>query len=60
METEPPMTKLQLVETLAKKENLTLKAAESVINIIFDAMAEALIGGERVEIRGFGSFVVKD
>jgi integration host factor subunit beta len=51
---------MQLVETLAKKENLTLKAAESIINIIFDAMTEALIRGDRVEIRGFGSFMVKD
>jgi integration host factor subunit beta len=53
------MNKSQLIETLAKEENLTLKKAEMVVNAIFENMAEALINEERIEIRGFGSFKVK-
>jgi integration host factor subunit beta len=53
------MNKSQLVESLAKSENLALKKAEEVVNTVFDDMEKALIRGERVEIRGFGSFKVK-
>ena len=41
------------------KENLTIKKAEMVVNTLFDNMTEALVGNERIEIRGFGSFKVK-
>ncbi len=54
------MNKSQLIEALAKAENLTIKKAEMVINTIFGAVEEALVQGDRVEIRGFGSFKVKD
>lgn len=54
------MNKSQLIEALAKAENLTIKKAEMVINIIFGSIEEALVDGDRVEIRGFGSFKVKD
>ena len=54
------MNKSQLIEALAKSENLTIKKAELVINTIFGAIEEALVRGDRVEIRGFGSFKVKD
>lgn len=53
------MNKSQLIEALAKAENLTLKKAELVVNAIFENMAEALVRNERIEIRGFGSFKVK-
>ena len=53
------MNKSQLIESLAKAENLTLKKAEMVVNAMFDNMAEALVQSERIEIRGFGSFKVK-
>jgi integration host factor subunit beta len=53
------MNKSQLIETLAKAENLTLKKAEMVVNALFENMAEALVQSERIEIRGFGSFKVK-
>ncbi|MEJ2068788.1 MAG: integration host factor subunit beta [Syntrophobacterales bacterium] len=53
------MNKSQLIEALAKEENLTLKKAEMVVNAMFENMAEALINNERIEIRGFGSFKVK-
>jgi integration host factor subunit beta len=53
------MNKSQLIEALAKEEGLPLKKAEEVVNTVFDDMEAALIRGERVEIRGFGSFKVK-
>lgn len=53
------MNKSQLIEALAKDQNLALKKAEEVVNTVFENMEEALIKGERVEIRGLGSFKVK-
>ncbi len=53
------MNKSQLIEALAKEENLPLKKAEEVVNTVFGDMEKALVRGERVEIRGFGSFKVK-
>jgi integration host factor subunit beta len=53
------MNKSQLIEALAKHENLTLKKAEMAVTAIFENIVEALAGNERVEIRGFGSFKVK-
>ena len=53
------MNKSQLIEALAKHENLTLKKAEMAVNAIFENMVSALLENERIEIRGFGSFKVK-
>ena len=54
------MNKSELVEALSIKKNLTYKKAEQIVNLIFDAMSQALIDNDRIEIRGFGSFMVKD
>ena len=54
------MNKSELIETLAVKKGLTYKKAEEIINTIFEAMTNALLTGNRIEIRGFGSFVVKE
>lgn len=54
------MNKSELIETLAVKKGLSFKKAEEIINTIFDAMTDALIAGDRIEIRGFGSFVVNE
>lgn len=54
------MNKSELVEELASQNGLTYKKSEEIVNLIFDSMAEALATGGRIEIRGFGSFVVKD
>jgi integration host factor subunit beta len=56
---ESGMNKSQLIEALAKAENITLKKAEMVVNAVFENMADALAQEERIEIRGFGSFKVK-
>ena len=53
------MNKSQLVEALAKAENLTLKTAEDVVNTVFKEMEKTLIRGGRIEIRGLGSFKIK-
>lgn len=54
------MNKSELIEALAEKKEFSFKKSEEIINTIFDSMASALECGERIEIRGFGSFVVKD
>ena len=51
------MNKSGLVETLSKNANLTQRRAEEVINIIFNSMKDAILSDDRIEIRGFGSFV---
>ena len=53
------MTKSELIEVVAQEANLTKGRAEMVINTIFEAMVEALQRGEGIEIRGFGSFTVR-
>lgn len=53
------MNKSQLIEALAKAEELPLKKAEDVVNTVFGDIEKAILNGERVEIRGFGSFKVK-
>lgn len=53
------MNKSELIEALATKKGLSYKKAEEIINVIFDSMTNALLDGDRIEIRGFGSFVVK-
>ncbi len=55
------MTKRELIEKLAERtKNLSQKDAEIVVKTIFEAMTEALASGDRIEIRGFGSFQVKE
>jgi len=54
------MNKSQLIEALAQEQDLPLKKAEEDVNTVFDDMEKALIRGERVEIRGLGSFKVKE
>ena len=54
------MNKSEMIETLADQKGISVKKAEEIVNTIFDAMTDALLAGERIEIRGFGSFVVND
>ena len=54
------MTKSELIEILIEKTGLAKSKAEEVVNITFAAMSNALAAGNRVEIRGFGSFKIKD
>jgi integration host factor subunit beta len=54
------MTKSELIEVLSGMTGLSKTKAEEVVNITFTAMSSALAAGNRVEIRGFGSFKVKE
>ncbi len=45
---------------LSKKENLTDKHASDIINVIFNGFADTLKKGGRVEIRGVGSFTIRN
>ena len=54
------MTKSDLIEALAAKENLTEKKATDIINLILKGFTDTMKNGERIEIRGFGSFSVRE
>ena len=53
------MNKSELIEALSQELNFSIKAAQDIIKTILDAITEKLIAGENVEIRGFGSFSVR-
>jgi integration host factor subunit beta len=54
------VTKRDLIEEIAQRyPRFSRRDAEVMVNAIFDSMTEALARGERIEIRGFGSFIVK-
>ncbi len=54
------MTKSDLITLLASKEDLTEVNAARIVNLIFDGFKDALVKGSRIEIRGFGSFVIRE
>jgi integration host factor subunit beta len=54
------MNKSGLIEALAKKENLTEKKAIDVVNLVFKGFTDEMQKSGRIEIRGFGSFVVRE
>ena len=54
------MTRAELIEELAERRDITHKDAEMVIREIFDGMSDALTTGNRIEIRGFGSFEIRE
>jgi integration host factor subunit beta len=55
------MTKSALIEKVAQRvEGLTIKQTEIVVETVFDSIKEALKGGDKIEIRGFGNFRLKE
>jgi len=50
------MTKAELVEDVAEAAELTKKDAERLVEIVFESIIETLNQGEKIELRGFGSF----
>ena len=54
------MNKSEMIEALAAKKGISFKKAEEIINTVFETMTKALLEGDRIEIRGFGSFVVNE
>ena len=54
------MTKSQLIEAVVQSSNITKSRVEVAVNCVFDAMSEALQRGDGIEIRGFGTFTVRE
>ena len=54
------MTKQQLIDRVAERVDIPGSVASIIVNLVFDGMAEELAKGGRVEIRGFGSFSVRE
>jgi len=55
------MTRSALIEKVAQRvEGLTLKQTEIVVETVFESIKEALKKGEKIEIRGFGNFRLKE
>src|SRR6185503_19786809 len=53
------MTKAELVEEVSQKTGLPKKQAEIVVNTVFESIVETLKTGEKIELRGFGSFRIR-
>jgi len=53
------MTKSDLIDHLCEAQKMAKGRAEAIVNAIFDSMEQALKRGERIEIRGLGSFEVR-
>ena len=54
------MTKAELVVKLVNKSKLSRKQAVDVVNAMTQSISDSLAGGDKVEIRGFGSFVIRE
>src|ERR1700731_1082264 len=50
------MTKAELIEEVSRVVEMTRKDSEVIVEAIFDSVVKALRGGDKIEIRGFGSF----
>jgi integration host factor subunit beta len=53
------MTKSDLIQQIAEKLKIPTARAEGIVNTVFGAMTDALVRGDRIEIRGFGTFEVR-
>ncbi|MDD5105344.1 MAG: integration host factor subunit beta [Desulfuromonadaceae bacterium] len=55
------MTKSELIEKVVQSHGLlNARVSEIVVNTVFDSIEEALKSGDKVEIRGFGSFTIRE
>ncbi len=54
------MNKAELVAAVAEKTALSKKDSEKAVNAAFEAITAALVGGEKVQLVGFGAFEVKE
>ncbi len=54
------MNKSELIKSLADEAHIAMDDAICIVNIFFDSMKKSLADGDRVEIRGFGSFKIKE
>jgi len=54
------MTKSELIDAVAQRTKTTKSRAEQVVNCVFEAMSESLEANQGIEIRGFGSFTIRE
>ena len=54
------MTKAELVDEVGREASLTRKHSEVIVDAVFGAILEALQRGDKIELRGFGSFRVRE
>lgn len=55
------MTKSELIEKIVQAHGeLNMKVSEMLVNTVFDSIEDALRTGDKVEIRGFGSFTIRE
>lgn len=54
------MNKSELVDALAEAADLPVRKSEEIVKTVFDRMFEALAQGDRIEMRGFGSFEIRE
>ena len=54
------MTKAELVEEVARASHLTRRHSEVIVDAVFSSIVDALKKGDKIELRGFGSFRVRD
>ena len=53
------MTKAELVDEVAHSASMTKKHAEMIVNTVFDSIVQSLRDGDKIELRGFGSFRIR-
>lgn len=58
--TSEGLTKADLVEEVARVTQLTKKQAEAIVNLVFQTIVESLRSGRKIELRGFGSFRIRN
>ena len=54
------MNKSELIKALSNKENIADKDADKIVNLVFDRFIDTLKKGGRIEIRGFGTFHMRE
>ncbi|WP_031499495.1 HU family DNA-binding protein [Bryobacter aggregatus] len=54
------MTKAELIEEVSRVVEMTRKDSEIIVEAIFDSVVRSLKSGEKIEIRGFGSFRTRE
>ncbi len=54
------MTKAELVDEVSKNSDLNKKDAEVIVQTVLDSIVDSLKAGEKVELRGFGSFRLRN
>jgi integration host factor subunit beta len=54
------MNKSELIEAVSQEVNIPIREASSITTTILDSMIDALANGDNIEVRGFGSFMIKE